>query len=116
MGVNQKLQAEGKAGVNEKERSWLLKNMGQQVESPPKPKQTVSMKQQPISTLPTGKIKSKTAHIQQLSQKLSLMELNLNELNRKYLAILEEKKDLETKLIESEQENTKLEELNMSCF
>lgn len=110
--VNQKLQAEGKAGVNEKERSWLLKNMGQQVESPPKPKQTVSMKQQPISTLPTGKIKSKTAHIQQLSQKLSLMELNLNELNRKYLAILEEKKDLETKLVESEQENTKLEELN----
>lgn len=131
--VNKRLQAEGKQGINSDERKWLLKNMGVQSESKIKtstsfnksPKENNSpspsspLRKQIVSQSPNistnnkkRPIKSKRAYIDQLEQKISMLELNVNEINRRFEKERDEKKILQNQLQESENRNTKLEEEN----
>ena len=95
--VDKKLQAEGKQGVNNAERKWLLQNMGQESSPAPPKKRT---------------IKSKTEYINQQTQKLSMMELNLNEINRRFETERTEKQNLQQQLTDAEERISDLEDNN----
>lgn len=110
--VNERLRKEGKQEVNKRERNWLLKNMLEGT-------QTTSPSQSPSSPMPRKKKKkstnilsNKTGNSSHMEQKLAMMELNLNELNRKYLAMEAERDELQVSLTKAEEDNAALQEKN----